>query len=115
MTELLDMRGVPIAPGDTALYAVWDGRVEMAEAVVLGTDSEDVDGVTPGRWVSLTVKGRVRLRLIRRFPGGGEKRLVDVAPDRLIVLKPANYPDNGYADAYTDIVLPPSPLPSLED
>ncbi|OII61178.1 hypothetical protein BJP40_06530 [Streptomyces sp. CC53] len=95
MTDtLIDARGVPITPGDTAIYGFTVGRsVAMAEAVVLGelVGPDLPPGVTAAivleEKVSLTPSGRVRLRVVRRSYGGGEKPVVDVAPDRLVVLK----------------------------
>lgn len=67
MTDLLDARGVPIAPGDTAIYGFGVGRsVAMAEGVVLGGEKGDPDTNGWGRRVSLTPSGRVRVRVIRR-------------------------------------------------
>lgn len=175
--ELLDARGVAIAPGDTAIYGFGVGRsVAMAEAVVLGEargrhyevkgqctckrevhdydttcrrlpsycgghghwmapwpcpdtvaypDSsvntwpcinEDVehDGprcecAPPSPSVSLTPSGRVRLRVVRRSYSSGEKPVVDVAPDRLVVLK---HRDTGSPPLP---YLPPSPLPTQDE
>lgn len=91
----------------------------MAEAVVLGEEhglSHAVDGIDvclcgedyaephPSS-ASLTLSGRVRLRVVRRSYSGGEKPVVDVAPDRLVVLK-------ALIPAFPDPVLPPSPLPT---
>lgn len=116
---LVDARGVPIAPGDTAIYGFSVSRsVAMAEAVVLAEELECTcrndygDHETraqrlacprPNRGVSLTASGRVRLRVIRRSYSSGEKPTVDVAPDRLVVLKPT---------IWATPVLPPSPLPT---
>jgi len=109
--ELLDARGVPIAPGDTALYGFGVGRsVAMAEGVVLGkAGAVPEDGVSATE-VSLTPSGRVRVRVIRRSYGGGEKPVVDIAPDRLVVLK-ADYTGTGQWQP----LLPPSPLPTQDD
>lgn len=118
--ELLDARGVPIAPGDTALYGFTVGRsVAMAEAVVLGDgadgcdcryesgDAEDCRQCYPK--VSLTREGRVRLRIVRRSYRSGSKPIVDVAPDRLVVLKANDYPGGLWP------YLPPSPLPTQDE
>lgn len=103
MSELLDARGVPIAPGDTAIYGFSVSRsVAMAEAVV------EMDQTTWG--VSLTPSGRVRLRVVRRSYSSGEKPVVDVAPDRLVVLKYVGLPGIGDAS-----YLPPSPLPTQDE
>jgi hypothetical protein len=89
MAELTDARGVPIAPGDTAIYGFGVSRsVAMAEAVVLGApptndwvcayegpdhdtehpEEDDHTWVRPDGYnpspVSLTPSGRVRLRVI---------------------------------------------------
>jgi hypothetical protein len=125
MTELTDARGVVIAPGDTALYGFGVGRsVAMAEAVVLGetthvrgASEEDCPGCDRYRRgehhlkVSLTPSGRVRLRVIRRSYSSGEKPVVDVAPDRMVVLKPDTHAFGPGLDAST-AYLPPSPLPT---
>lgn len=115
MAELLDARGVAIEPGDTAIYGFGGGdSVAMAEAVVLGAKTahaavERADGQPwpePTPRVSLTPEGRVRLRIVRRSGiHGGTKPVVDVAPDRLVVLK-AN------PELFIDAFLPPSPLPT---
>jgi hypothetical protein len=103
MTEILDARGVAIAPGDTAIYGFGVGRsVAMAEAVVLN-DMGDY-----GDMVSLTPSGRVRLRVVRRSYSSGEKPIVDVAPDRIVVLKPIDGPG-------TTPSLPGSPLPTQDE
>jgi hypothetical protein len=129
MSSLTDARGVTITPGDTALYGFDDaGGVAMAEAVVLG-DRDDVahPGSRVNTWpcinedvehdgprcecgppkVSLTPSGRVRLRVVRRSGiMGGTKPVVDVAPDRLVVLKPLGLREP------REMYLPPSPLPT---
>ena len=116
MTELLDARGVPIAPGDTAIYGFSVSRsVAMAEAVVLGAHgpgSYDVPG--EGEKVSLTPSGRVRIRVIRRSYSSGEKPVVDVAPDRLVVLKEVDGPLQPTAPDPC-FALPPSPLPTQDE
>jgi hypothetical protein len=110
VTELLDARGVPIAPGDTAIYGFGVGRsIAMAEAVVLGELPEGALPEFGGGVVSLTPSGRVRLRVVRRSGiHGGTKPVVDVAPDRLVVLK-LDY-DNW--SEWARYRLPPSPLPT---
>lgn len=117
-SDLVDARGVPIAPGDTAIYGFGVGRsVAMAEAVVLGEEpcthgdpdaecTRECPGFTRSPSVSLTPSGRVRLRVVRRSYGVGEKPVVTVGPDRLVVLK--DY-DGGRP------ALPPSPLPTQEE
>lgn len=111
MSEILDARGVIITPGDTAIWGFDVGRsVAMAEGVVLGAHgpgSYDVPG--EGEKVSLTASGRVRVRVIRRSHSSGEKPVVDIAPDRLVVLKESPYPE--LMAAY----LPPSPLPPQDE
>ena len=106
--ELLDARGVEIEPGDTAIYGFGVGRsVAMAEAVVLGAHGDHKACLPPCLdEVSLTPSGRVRLRVVRRSYSSGEKPVVDVAPDRLVVLKAA--PWTGSAMPF----LPSSPLPT---
>jgi hypothetical protein len=105
MGELKDARGVTIAPGDTAIYGFGVGRsVAMAEAVVLG-DTPFHELTPSATKVSLTASGRVRLRVVRRSYSSGEKPIVDVLPDRLVVLKQALAPRHFF-------YLPPSPLPT---
>lgn len=118
MPELLDARGVPIAPGDTAVYGFGVGRsVAMAEAVVLADSNHTNDGPCDGcetkvnTRVSLTSSGRVRLRVVRRSYSSGEKPVVDVAPDRLVVLK-MDYDNWSEQARYR---LPPSPLPTQDE
>lgn len=82
----------------------------MAEGVVLGDDAREVmkrtdpDTLT----VSLTASGRVRVRVVRRSYNDGEKPVVDIAPDRLVVLKRAR---TGFRGA----VLPSSPRPTQDE
>jgi hypothetical protein len=105
MSTLTDARGVKIEAGDIAIYGFGVGRsIAMAEAVVLW---EGDGGGTPPR-VSLTPSGRVRLRVVRRSYSSGQKPIVDVAPDRLVVLK-LDY-DNW--SEWARYRLPPSPLPT---
>lgn len=108
---LTDARGVTIAPGDTAIWGYpYDSSIGMAEGVVLG-DVPDFMGDEPE--VSLTASGRVRIRVTRRSTGPGTKPVVDIAPDRLVVLKPFySYLDG---EQFTDMHLPPSPLPAQEE
>lgn len=110
---LVDARGVEISPGDVALYGFGVGRsIAMAEAVVLGeTDGPPKQHMRHDR-VSLTPSGRVRLRVVRRSYDSGTKPIVDVAPDRLVVLKEEW---TGLANLMTRPSLPPSPLPTQDD
>lgn len=111
MTDILDARGVAIEPGDTVIYGFSEGGgVAMAEAVVLAAEPCDGDCDTPTRHqtVSLTPSGRVRLRIVRRSCSNGEKPVVDVAPDRLVVLKPITC--GMHAPGLSQ--LPASPLPT---
>lgn len=94
---LTDARGVAIGPGDTVIYGFGVGRsIAMAEGVVVGDEA-----------VSLTSTGRVRIRIIRRSYSSGEKPVVDVAPDRIVVLKGVTAID-GDTVAY----LPDSTMPT---
>ena len=118
---LVDARGVEIEPGDVCLYGFGVGRsVAMAEAVVLGEEptpgkksGEEVvaDMYRQATKVSLTPSGRVRLRVVRRSYSSGEKPVVDVAPDRLVVLKRSDLVVGGFNGPY----LPPSPLPTQDE
>lgn len=124
--ELLDARGVKIEAGDAVIYGFGVGRsVAMCEAVVLGGGHAERKGDTGWGWctcgetwpcsepsVSLTPSGRVRLRVVRRSYGGGEKPVVDIAPDRLVVLKPVTTVDGGHGIVSA---LPPSPLPTQDE
>lgn len=112
MTELLDARGVAIAPGDVAIYGFSVSRsVAMAEAVVLGVHSRG--GERP-LVVSLTPSGRVRLRVTRRSYSSGEKPVVDVAADRLVVLKEVDGPlQPGTPEPC--FALPSSPKPTQDE
>lgn len=102
--ELLDARGVPITPGDTVIYGFGVGRsIAMAEGVVVNDMGEW------GSRLSLTPSGRVRLRVVRRSFDSGTKPVVDVAPDRLVVLKVSPYPE------LMGPHLPPSPLPTQDE
>lgn len=109
---LLDARGVEITPGDTAIYGFGVGRsVAMAEAVVLGEHGDHKACLPPCQdSVSLTASGRVRLRVVRRSYSSGEKPVVDVAPDRLVVLKGITA-----IDGDTVTYLPDSPLPTQDE
>jgi hypothetical protein len=97
--SLLDARGVLIAAGETVIFGFGVGRcIAMAEAVVLPEE----EGFP---YPSQTKTGRIRLRVVRRSHYSGEKPVVDVAPDRLVVLKPCTYGND-------EPFLPPSPLPT---
>lgn len=120
--ELLDARGVKIDAGDTVIYGFGVGRsVAMCEAVVLADSNHtnDPGAECPGcetqvhSKVSLTSSGRVRLRVVRRSCGSGEKPVVDVAPDRLVVLKHPEWTDGW--DSGSTPSLPPSPLPTQNE
>lgn len=98
--ELLDARGVKIEPGDAVIYGYGVGRsVAMAEGEV----------VDDGGKVSVTRSGRVRIRIVRRSYRHGVKPVIDLAADRMVVLKAlAGWPvDQPH--------LPPSPLPTQAD
>jgi hypothetical protein len=82
----------------------------MAEGVVLGEREHHLDEYRP-LTVSLTPSGRVRIRVVRRSYGAGEKPVVDIAPDRLVVLKPVAR--NGWDAEYS--YLPLSPLPTQDE
>lgn len=108
--ELTDARGVMINPGDTVIYGFGVGRsIAMAEGVVLGEREYHLDEYRP-LTVSLTGSGRVRIRVIRRSYSSGEKPVVDIAPDRLVVLKQAYTADSMVSEAF----LPDSPLPTQD-
>ncbi|MFF8831347.1 hypothetical protein [Streptomyces sp. NPDC015131] len=117
-----DARGVEIEAGDTAIFFGVIGRsVALAEGVVLGSErcslvcapadhGTECDGGASGcRSVSLTLSGRVRLRVVWRSDPGAGYPIAYVRPDRLVVLKPCDWAgdDNGPL-----ITLPPSPLPT---
>lgn len=109
--ELTDARGVTISPGDVVLYGFGVGRsVAMAEGVVIPEAGPEPDD---GHVVSLTASGRVRIRVIRRSYSSGEKPVVDIAPDRLVVLKLVDGPlQPGTPDPC--FALPHSPLPTQD-
>lgn len=114
--ELLDARGVVITPGDTAIYGFGVGRsVAMAETVVMGKGDPNRPGWQSDSEVSLTMSGRVRLRVVRRSYSSGEKPIVDVAPDRLVVLKPVEVGCEDLTGWREAIELPPSPLPTQDE
>lgn len=119
---LADARGVEIAPGDVVIYGFTVGRsVAMAEAVALGKAGALPEHGVSRTEVSLTPSGRVRLRVVRRSYSSGTQPVVDVAPDRLVVLKRRGgrvlkgwdhgAPIVGSAEPF----LPPSPLPTQEE
>lgn len=111
MSELLDARGVLIEPGDTVIYGFSVSRsVAMAEGEVVGAHgpgSYDVPG--EGEKVSLTASGLVRVRVIRRSYASGEKPVVALRPDRIVVLKRAS------SELTPFPFLPPSPLPTQDE
>lgn len=103
--SLLDARGVPITAGDTVIYGFGVGRsVAMAEGVVL---AEKEGYPMP----SQTKTGRIRIRVIRRSYASGSKPVVDVAGDRLVVLK--NGPVPGLPGRRP--TLPESLLPTQDE
>jgi hypothetical protein len=98
---ILDARGVEISPDDVAIYGFGVSRsVAMAE----GRIEPDPDNPLQ---VSLTPTGLVRVRVVRRSYSSGEKPVVAVIPDRLVVLKSQPSFDDGLSVVY---VLPWSPL-----
>jgi len=105
--ELLDARGVIIEPGDTVIYGFAVGRsIAMAEGVVEG--AQDFSDLTPSMMkVSVTSSGRVRVRIVRRSYSSGEKPVVDIQPDRLVVLKQRSFTPSVFVST-----LPGSPLPT---
>jgi len=107
--ELRDARGVEITAGDTVIYGFGVGRsVAMAEGIVLQSPTRATGQP------SVTATGRIRIRVVRRSYGGGEKPVVDLAPDRVVVLKPGF--NNEGSDYDPDIpTLPPSPLPTQDE
>ncbi|GHG10231.1 hypothetical protein [Streptomyces hydrogenans] len=102
---VLDARGVAIEPGDTVIYGFGVGRsVAMAEGVVLGAEVKPRGKETPMA-LSLTPTGMIRVRVVRRSYSSGEKPVVAINPDRVVVLKErAHRP-----------TLPPSPLPTQDE
>ncbi len=90
--ELVDARGVEIFPGDKVVWGFGVSRsVAMAEGVVMA----DLANGGP----LLTPSGRVKVRVIRRSYASGEKPVVDLAADRLVVVDK----------------LPESPLPTQDE
>jgi hypothetical protein len=94
MTTLVDARGVPIKAFQHVVYGFGVSRsVAMAEGTIVGEPSK----IRPGCYVpALTPSGRVKVKIIRRSYSSGEKLVVDVAADRLVVVT----------------LLPESPLPT---
>ncbi|WP_432112801.1 hypothetical protein [Streptomyces sp. S1] len=136
---VLDARGVAIAPGDTVIYGFGVGRsVAMAEGVVLGERTDAPPGAERHLCVgqedcerhggfgdhchggpaschdtvalSLTPTGMIRVRVVRRSYSSGEKPVVAINPDRVVVLKPI---EDFRGD--TAMRLPPSPLPTQDE
>lgn len=116
MTELLDARGVKIEPGDTVIYGFGVGRsVAMAEGVVLGGECSCEQPMTScpahpeygSPRLALTPTGMIRVRVVRRSYSSGEKPVVAINPDRVVVLKEASYDPWPF--------LPPSPLPTQDE
>lgn len=103
--HLKDARGVDIKPGDTVIYGFGVSRsVAMAEGVVLAADHKGEHPWPPedGWPVSVTATGLVRVRVVRRSYSQGEKPVVAIMADRMVVLKT----DYGTVRPY----LPGSPL-----
>lgn len=109
-----DARGVDIAAHDTAIYGFGVGSsVAMAEGVVLG-EHADHRCVRPYDCldsVKLSPSGRIYIRIIRRSCYSGTKPVVDVAPDRVVVLKAAY---NNWEEKL-HFRLPDSTLPTQTD
>lgn len=99
---LTDARGVPITAGDTVVYGFGVGRsVAMAEGRVLA----EKEGYP---YPAQTPSGRIKIRVIRRSYASGEKPVVDVAADRLVVLK-------DLPGVFGSPYLPESPLPTQDE
>lgn len=105
---LKDARGVDITPGDVVIYGFGVSRsVAMAEGKV------ETDSKNPAK-VSQTVSGLVRVRVVRRSYSSGEKPVVAIMADRMVVLKPGF--NNEGSDYDPDVwSLPPSPLPTQDE
>ena len=105
---LKDARGVDIRPGDVVIYGFGVSRsVAMAEGKV-EADPKDPDQV------SQTASGLVRVRVVRRSYSQGEKPVVAIMADRMVVLKPGF--NNEGSDYDPDVwSLPPSPLPTQDE
>lgn len=103
---LKDARGVDVTPGDVVIYGFGVSRsVAMAEGKV-EADSKDATRV------SQTASGLVRVRVIRRSYSSGEKPVVAILADRMVVLKGRRFDGVGTQAAW---VLPPSPLPTQDE
>lgn len=105
MRTPLDARGVEIVPGDRVIYGFGLSRsVAMAEGEVVEDHGD----------VSVTTTGLVRVRIIRRSYNNGEKPVVAIMPDRLVVLKPILDPENPQSSSRV-YVLPWSPQPTQDE
>lgn len=104
---LKDARGVDICAGDVVIYGFGVSRsVAMAEGKV-EADPEDP------ALVSQTASGLIRVRVIRRSYAQGEKPVVAIMADRMVVLKPGfNNQEEIDPDVWS---LPPSPLPTQDE
>lgn len=116
---LLDARGVEISPGDAVIYGFGVSRsVAMAEGVVVGSPCQDdgcegiYDDCSPK--VSLTPSGLVRIRVVRRSYSSGSKPVVNLMPDRIVVLKEVDGPLQPTAPDPC-FALPVSPLPTQDE
>lgn len=106
--HLKDARGVDINAGDVVIYGFGVSRsVAMAEGRV-EADPQDPSAV------SVTASGLVRVRVVRRSYSSGEKPVVAIMADRMVVLKPGF--NNEGSDYDPDVwSLPPSPLPTQDE
>lgn len=106
--HLKDARGVDINAGDVVIYGFGVSRsVAMAEGRV-EADPQDPSAV------SVTASGLVRVRVVRRSYSSGERPVVAIMADRMVVLKPGF--NNGGSDYDPDVwSLPPSPLPTQDE
>lgn len=109
---ILDARGVEITAGDTVIYGFGVSRsVAMAEGVVQAADHDGRQQKASDPWpVSLTPSGMIRIRVVRRSYDSGEKPVVAIHPDRVVVLK-ADRNQQGETVA----VLPWSPQPTQDE
>lgn len=110
--QLKDARGVTIEAGDVVIYGFGVSRsVSMAEGVVLGADHNGQHPWPPeGGWpVSVTASGLVRVRVVRRSYSQGEKPVVAIMADRMVVLKKI------IAEDVDLTCLPNSPLPTQDE
>ncbi len=99
--DLRDARGVEISAGDVCIYGFGVSRsVAMAEGVVMADPKNPVV-------VSRTVTGLIRVRVVRRSYAQGEKPIVAIMSDRMVVLKAEPSVDDGLSVVH---VLPWSPL-----